>query len=34
MYVNPFWFGVFCTILAEVVAIILLGIRAALKVSK
>jgi hypothetical protein len=31
LYVNPFWFGVFCTILAEVVAVILLCIRISMK---
>ena len=26
MYVNPFWFGVFCTIVVEIVACIVFAI--------
>lgn len=29
MYVNPFWFGVICTILAEIIVFIIFALRIA-----
>lgn len=31
MYVNPFWFGVLCTILAEIVLVLFFAVKAGTK---